>query len=224
MKKYAVIVGGGQGSRIGQVEPKQFILLQNKPIIWHTVKRFSEAYSDFEIIVVLPEDWLEKGRTMLSGLDLIRPIKFCSGGKSRFHSVQRGLEFIKEQSIVFIHDAVRCLVSHDLIHRCYHHALQYGTAIPVTDASNSIRMVEGGASRSIDRHLIKLVQTPQTFKSDIILRAYQQSYQESFTDEAMVVEAMGETVSLVQGDPQNIKITHPLDLLVAEQLLSAAAE
>jgi 2-C-methyl-D-erythritol 4-phosphate cytidylyltransferase len=220
MKKYAVIVGGGRGSRMGHAEPKQFLLLQQKPVFWHTVKKFMDAFDDIEIIVVLPADWIEKGKHLLNDLNSNGEIKFCTGGETRFHSVRAGLQFIKEDSIVFIHDAVRCLVSNSLIHHCFQHAMENGSAIPVTDAKDSIRLVETNGSRSIDRHLIKLVQTPQTFKSNIILSAYQQPYQEGFTDEAMVVESLGETVSLVDGDPKNIKITLPTDLLVASQLLS----
>ena len=221
MKKYAVIVGGGLGSRMGQTTPKQFLLLDKKPIIWQTVQRFVEAYRDTEIIVVLPEDWLDAGRDILSEFNGSVIMKFCAGGETRFHSVQRGLKFVKEESIVFIHDAVRCLLSVSLIHRCYQQALENGSAIPAIDAQDSVRLVEPKGNRSIDRHLVKLVQTPQTFKSEIILRAYQQQFKESFTDEAMVVEAMGESVNLVAGEAQNIKITHPFDLEVARQFLSA---
>lgn len=205
---------------MGQAEPKQFLLLQQKPVIWHTVKKFIEAFDDIEIIVVLPADWIEKGRALLKDLNSVGIMKFCTGGETRFHSVRAGLQFITEDSIVFIHDAVRCLVSITLIHRCFQHAMENGSAIPVVDTKDSIRLIEINGSRSIDRHLVKLVQTPQTFKSNIILSAYQQTYQEGFTDEAMVVESSGETVSLVDGDPRNIKITLPTDLMVARQLLS----
>jgi 2-C-methyl-D-erythritol 4-phosphate cytidylyltransferase len=220
MKKYAVIVGGGRGSRMGHDEPKQFLLLQRKPIIWHTVKRFIEAYADIEIIVVLPADWLEKGQSMLMDLNSATIIRCCEGGQTRFDSVRAGLQFVKEESIVFIHDAVRCLVSHTLIHRCFQRAVEYGSAIPAIDARDSIRLIDMNGSRSIDRHLVKLVQTPQTFKSDVILRAYRQQYRENFTDEAMVVESLGESVRLIEGEPQNIKITLPIDLIIASQLLS----
>jgi 2-C-methyl-D-erythritol 4-phosphate cytidylyltransferase len=205
---------------MGQAEPKQFLLLHKKSVIWHTVKKFIEAYDDIEIIIVLPADWIEKGKALLKDLKSATELKFCGGGETRFHSVRAGLQFVKEDSIVFIHDAVRCLVNNSLIQRCYQHAMENGSAIPVTDAKDSIRLIETNGSRSIDRHLVKLVQTPQTFKSNIILSAYQQPYQEGFTDEAMVVESLGQTVSLVEGDPRNIKITLPSDLIVASQLLS----
>jgi 2-C-methyl-D-erythritol 4-phosphate cytidylyltransferase len=167
----------------------------------------------------LPEEYYDTGLTICAEINAIHPIQTITGGNTRFHSVQKGLSLIREQSIVFIHDAVRCLLTPSLIHHCFEEAQKFGSAVPCVDAKDSVRLIHATGHKSIKRSDIKLVQTPQTFQSAILLPAYQANYHEDFTDDASVVEASGYEVHLVDGEPNNIKITTPLDLAIADELL-----
>jgi 2-C-methyl-D-erythritol 4-phosphate cytidylyltransferase len=220
MKKYAVIVAGGSGVRMGTAIPKQFLLLKNQPVIVHSLLAFFYAFSDIEIILVLPENYIAEGKKLISQYGLpANKIHVVSGGPTRFHSVQNGLKEVMEQSVVFVHDAVRCLVSADLIKRCYQQTVELGSAIPAITATDSIRIEKENYPEVVDRNLVKIIQTPQTFLSNIILPAFEQEYQDSFTDEATVVEAFGKRIFLIEGEKNNIKVTTPIDLIVAENLL-----
>jgi 2-C-methyl-D-erythritol 4-phosphate cytidylyltransferase len=219
MKKYAVIVAGGSGIRMGSVLPKQFLLIHNKPILWYTLHTFLKSFKDIHIILVLPAEYYDTGLAICDELVSANPIQSIIGGDTRFHSVQKGLSLINEQSIVFIHDAVRCLLSPSLIHHCFEEALLFGSAIPCIDSKDSVRLIHATGHKSIKRSEIKLVQTPQTFQSELLLPAYKAEYRESFTDDASVVEAYDHEIHLVEGEPNNIKITTPLDLAIAEELL-----
>jgi 2-C-methyl-D-erythritol 4-phosphate cytidylyltransferase len=220
MKKFAVIVAGGSGLRMGAASPKQFLLLKGKPLLRHTIDAFLDAYHDMQVIVVLPEDYLEFGNTMIDEMIDKNRIQITTGGATRFHSVQNGLKLINEPSIIFVHDGVRSLVSKTLIQQCFEQALEKGSAIPAVAATDSIRLVNGEESSIANRNNIRIIQTPQTFKSNILLPAFNQIYEEKFTDEATVVEAFGTKVFLCEGDYNNIKITRPIDLLVAENILN----
>lgn len=220
MQKKAVIVAGGNGLRMGAFIPKQFLLLKGKPLLWHTLNTFLQAYSDLEIILVLPEEHIERGEAIIAELAEPSRVTITKGGATRFHSVQNGLKLITEESIVFVHDGVRCLVSTPLIQRCYEQSLAKGSAIPAVAATDSIRIAtENEQSIVADRTKVRIIQTPQTFKSSLLIPAFQQNYSESFTDEATVVEAFGESVFLVEGDYNNIKVTRPVDLVIAEKIL-----
>ncbi len=219
MKKIAVIVAGGSGSRMKSALPKQFLLLNNKPVLYYALDTFLKAYSDLTIILVLPEEYIAAGQEIIDAYFDYNRIQITEGGRTRFHSVQNGLQLITEESIVFVHDGVRCLLSTDLIHRCYEAALEYGSAVPVTDSKDSVRLQREDRNEAIDRNLIKLVQTPQTFHSKILLPAYKIDFKDKFTDEATVVEAFGLKIHLVEGEENNFKITRPVDILIAEQLL-----
>ncbi|HTB25554.1 MAG TPA: 2-C-methyl-D-erythritol 4-phosphate cytidylyltransferase [Puia sp.] len=219
MKKYAVIVAGGSGTRMGSELPKQFLLIHDKPILWYTLHAFLKSYKDIHIILVLPTDYYDPGRAICDEINSLYPIQTIVGGATRFHSVQTGLALIKEQSVIFVHDGVRCLLSPSLIHLCYEETLRFGSAIPCIDSKDSIRILSDSGYRAIKRTDVKMVQTPQTFLSDIILSAYQVVYQEAFTDDASVAEAAGHSIHLVEGEEDNIKITTPLDLAIAEELL-----
>jgi 2-C-methyl-D-erythritol 4-phosphate cytidylyltransferase len=221
MKKIAVIVAGGSGSRMNSALPKQFLLLNNKPVLFYTIDTFLKAYSDLNIILVLPEEYIAAGQEIIDAYFDYNRIQITEGGRTRFHSVQNGLQLITEESIVFVHDGVRCLLSKDLIHRCYNAALEHGSAIPVIDSKDSVRLQREDHNEAIDRNLVKLVQTPQTFHSKILLPAYKIDFKDKFTDEATVVEAFGLKVHLVEGEENNFKITKPIDILVAEQLLTS---
>ena len=219
MKKYAVIVAGGSGTRMGSELPKQFLLIHDKPILWYTLHAFLKSYKDIHIILVLPTDYYDPGRAICDEINSLYPIQTIVGGTTRFHSVQTGLSLIKEQSVIFVHDGVRCLLSPSLIHLCYEETLRFGSAIPCIDSKDSVRIMSDSGHRAIKRTDVKMVQTPQTFLSDIILPAYQVVYQEAFTDDASVAEAAGHSIHLVEGEEDNIKITTPLDLAIAEELL-----
>lgn len=220
MKKYAVIVAGGSGSRMKANLPKQFLLLNGKPVLYYTLSTFLKAYDDLEIILVLPEDHIAAGQEIIDAFFNYERIKITAGGRTRFHSVQNGLELIKEESIIFVHDGVRCLLTTDLIHRCYDAAIEFGSAIPVIDSKDSVRMVHEDSNEPLERSKIKLVQTPQTFHSKILLPAYKIDYKDKYTDEATVAEAFGLKVHLVEGEEGNIKITRPVDLTVAEGMIN----
>lgn len=219
MKKFAVIVAGGTGSRMNSSIPKQFLLLNGKPVLYYTIHTFLKAYDDLEVILVLPEEYSAAGKEIVDAFFDHNRIKTAFGGRTRFHSVQNGLQLVNEESIVFVHDAVRCLVSVDLIRRCYNAALENGSAIPVIDCKDSVRLTTEEGNEALERDAIKLVQTPQTFHSKILLPAFNIDYKEKFTDEATVVEAFGLKVNLVEGEENNFKITRPVDMLIAERLL-----
>lgn len=221
MKKYAIIVAGGIGKRMGSLLPKQFLMLKNKPVLYYTIKTFLEAYDDLKVILVLPDEYTDLGREIIDAYFDDRRIQITAGGETRFHSVQNGLRVLEGEGIVFVHDAVRCLLTTDLIHRCYEHALQMGSAVPVVRTRDSMRLLneEQNDNEVLDRTKVVLVQTPQTFHSRILQPAFEIDFKERFTDEATVVEAFGLKISLVEGEENNLKITRPVDLAIAEKIL-----
>ena len=220
MKKIAVIVAGGTGTRMNNTVPKQFLLLQNKPVLFYTLDTFLKAYDDMQIVLVLPEEHVAAGQEIIDAFFDYSRIKITTGGRTRFHSVQNGLALVEEESIIFVHDAVRCLITKDLIRRCYDTAVEEGSAIPVITSKDSVRIVKGANNEALERSSVKLVQTPQTFHSKILLPAFNIDYKDKFTDEATVVEAFGLRVQLLEGEENNFKITSPIDLILAEQVIS----
>lgn len=219
MQKYAVIVAGGSGLRMGADKPKQFLLLRGKPILYHTIQQFLKAFPDMLIYLVLPNDFLQEGQELIKEFGPSAHIQLVVGGATRFHSVQNGLQKITAPGIVFVHDGVRCLLSEDLIKDCYKQALEKGSAIPAVAATDSIRIVNAGGSQVANRNLVRIIQTPQTFQTSLLLPAFETVYQDAFTDEATVLEASGQQVYLIEGEYNNIKITRPVDLLIAENIL-----
>ncbi|MEO6948046.1 MAG: 2-C-methyl-D-erythritol 4-phosphate cytidylyltransferase [Ginsengibacter sp.] len=223
MKKIALIVAAGNGSRMNNEIPKQFLLLKHKPILYYSIQAFLEAFDDIEIILVLPQEFMANGQEIVDGYFDNSRFRFCAGGRTRFHSVQNGLAMIDDadESIIMVHDGVRCLLTPGLIRRCYDAALEFGTAIPVLPCKDSVRIVEENNENSIvDRNRLRLVQTPQAFHNKILLPAFKIDYKDQFTDEASVVEAFGIKLNLIDGEEHNIKITAPLDLQLAEILLA----
>jgi 2-C-methyl-D-erythritol 4-phosphate cytidylyltransferase len=218
MHKYAIIVAGGTGTRMGGDVPKQFHLLKGKPVLWHTLKAFTEAYDDMQIVLVLPENNIDKGEQIIKEFPS-HQIHITVGGETRFQSVKNGLRFVENPSIVLVHDGVRCLVSLQLIHRCAEATLEKGNAIPAIYATDTIRIETSSGNELIDRHRVHIIQTPQTFLSNIIKPAFEQAYQETFTDDAAVVEKTGVKINLIEGEATNIKITKPIDLIIAEKIL-----
>jgi 2-C-methyl-D-erythritol 4-phosphate cytidylyltransferase len=223
MTKYAIIVAAGTGTRMGGNLPKQFMLLKDKPLIYYSIKAFLDAYDDLQVILVLPVAYMDRGEEIIDAYFEKERIRITSGGDTRFQSVKNGLKLVEEESIVFVHDAARCLVSKSLIHRCHDVATQMGSAIPVVLSQDSVRLVDGDDNEPIDRTRIALVQTPQTFHSKILIPAYQIDHKDKYTDEATVVEAYGLKVFLIEGEETNIKITRPIDLIIAEKLIAAGS-
>jgi len=213
-------VAGGSGTRMGASLPKQFMLLRDKPLLYYTLKAFLEAYDDLQLILVLPVDYTDMGQEIIDAFFDKERIRITAGGDTRFQSVKNGISVVEEESIIFVHDGVRCLVSKELIHRCYQQTLETGTAVPVVPSKDSIRLITDDGNEAYDRNKVMLVQTPQTFHSKILIPAFQIGYKDKFTDEATVVEAFGMKVSLVEGEENNIKITRPVDLLIAERILN----
>src|SRR5258706_2789087 len=187
MHKYTIIVAGGTGTRMGGELPKQFQLLKGKPVLWYTLKAFTEAYDDVQVILVLPQNHIERGELIAKEFPLHR-IRITTGGETRFQSVKNGLQLVDAHAIVFVHDAVRCLVTPQLIRRCAETALEKDNAIPSIAATDTIRIETASGNESVDRNLVRIIQTPQTFFSNVIKEAYQQPYNDSFTDEANVLE------------------------------------
>jgi 2-C-methyl-D-erythritol 4-phosphate cytidylyltransferase len=219
MKKYVLIVAGGLGLRINAGTPKQFIVAGGKPLLMHTIQNFFEYDSKTEIIVVLPENQIETWKNLCSQHSFGIKHRICPGGERRFDSVSNGLTEIKGNGIVFIHDGVRPFVSHDTLSRCFETASNHGNAIPVYPVTESLRKLDFGKNISVDRSKYYTVQTPQTFKVSLIKKAYNQEYSPLFTDDASVLESIGKSINLVDGNPENIKITYPHDLLFSEILL-----
>jgi 2-C-methyl-D-erythritol 4-phosphate cytidylyltransferase len=221
MKKFVIIVAGGSGSRMGTEIPKQFLELCGKPVLMHTIQVFHDFDPESKIILVLPEDqqlfW--EGLCLKHSFSLVHQV--VSGGKTRFHSVQNGLSQIDGEGIVFIHDGVRPLVSRETLGRCLETAQESGNAIPVLPVTESLRKLEGEQNISVDRSQYFSVQTPQTFRSNQILEAFQQDFDPAFTDDASVAEKAGFSIQMVEGNRENIKITTPTDLIIAEALLKS---
>jgi 2-C-methyl-D-erythritol 4-phosphate cytidylyltransferase len=220
MKKYALIVAGGSGSRMGVEIPKQFIEILGKPIIIHTLEIFSIAIPDVEFVVVMNPQWHQLWKKVLQQFPVSNSIITTDGGPTRFHSVKNGLgKIIDNHSVVGIHDAVRPMVEEEVIHAAYKEAEVFGNAIPVVPVYESIRIKDGPFNEPIDRNKLMVVQTPQCFQTALIKDAYRQNFDERFTDDAMVLENTGERIRLVNGNIENIKITKPSDVRIAEAFM-----
>ena len=223
MKKTAIIVAGGTGQRMGTTLPKQFLAIEGKSILLHTIDQFISAFSDINFVIVLPADYIHEGENTIASSGLSQSFQFVAGGDTRFQSVKNGLAQADPASIVFVHDAVRCLLTPDLIQRCYQQAVEKGSAIPAVSSTDTIRITEGTKHHVVDRSNVMMIQTPQTFNAALLKKAFEQVYQPSFTDEANVLEASGKEVYLIEGEYENIKITRPLDLAIAEYILAKRA-
>lgn len=221
MIRYAIIVAGGQGTRFGSDTPKQFLPLKGMPVLMHTIQKFAKCNA--KIIVVLPQAQIEMWKTLCDTHAFGTPHSVVSGGNSRFGSVKNALDTITPQAgdLVAVHDGVRPLVTQDIIEEAFHTAEACGTAIPTVEVTDTTRQLssDGTSSKVLFRSSLRAVQTPQTFDASLLKQAYNTPFSDTFTDDASVVEAAGHSVTLTHGSPQNIKITHPIDLLIAEELL-----
>ena len=215
MHKYAVIVAAGSGTRFGGTVPKQFQEIRGKSLLWHSVNAFQKTFKDIRLIIVLPPGFTRYGDQLPAEFPNTK-INITTGGDTRFQSVKNGLAFVTEDSIVCVHDAVRCLVSPALIQRVYETAEEKGTAIPAISSNDTIRIETGDVFKLVDRKKVKMIQTPQAFRSGILKKAFIQDFDESFTDEATVVEKAGFPIFITEGEETNIKVTHPADLKFAE--------
>ncbi len=216
LPEYAIIVAGGSGSRMQHQLPKQFIEVAGKPILMHTIERFYTYNSSLRIIVVLPQEQLTAWR------ELCRKHTFkvfhmtVTGGATRFQSVKNGLGAVMGDGLIAVHDGVRPFVDVEIIREAFKAAEQHGSAVVAVSPKDSIRELSEEGSHAVQRDKYKLVQTPQCFKADILRKAYEQPEQEYFTDDASVVESIGESIKLIEGSYRNIKITTPEDLILAE--------
>lgn len=219
---YTIIVAGGSGIRMNASIPKQFLELNGLPILMHTVKAFYTYNNDMRIILVLPEHDIPYWEKLCEGHAFKIPLAVVKGGATRFESVRNGLMHIKNsQGVVSVHDGVRPLVSQRLIHESFSTAIEKGSAVAAIALKDSIRKVTTDGNEAVDRAAYRLVQTPQVFLLPVIKSAYKAAKHSNFTDDATVVESSGHTIQLIEGEGQNIKITTPEDLLVAEHLLKS---
>lgn len=219
-KRFAVIVAGGKGTRMQSDLPKQFLLLKGKPILMHTLEVFYTYDASVEIILVLPKDQQVYWKELCEEFFFSVPHQIADGGSTRFHSVFNGLSKIKGEGVVAIHDGVRPFVSLSVLAACYGEAEKKKAIIPVIDVQESLREIKGeGETRMVDRSKFLIVQTPQVFEVETLKNAYKQPYTSLFTDDASVVEANGGVIHTVKGNEENIKLTTPYHLKIAESLM-----
>ncbi|MCC8407306.1 2-C-methyl-D-erythritol 4-phosphate cytidylyltransferase [Mucilaginibacter sp. UR6-1] len=218
---YAIIVAGGSGTRMQSALPKQFLLLNGRPLMFYTLEAFSNSAAKPRLIVVMHPDFHAYWAGLCERHKFNVPHSVVAGGSTRFHSVKNGFDTVDDvDALIAVHDAVRPLTSPDVIDHAYQHTQKHGNAVVAVKSRDSVRRVKNGLSTALVRDEIYLVQTPQTFTYRQLQEAYQQPYNDSFTDDASVVEAAGYTINLVEGNDTNIKITYPADIAIAEILLS----
>ena len=222
MKRYAIIVAGGKGLRMGGELPKQFIPIEGRPVLMRTLDAFHACDASIQLILVLPHDHQAYWHELCAQYQFVVPHRIADGGATRFHSVQSGLSLVDApEALVAVHDGVRPFVSPEVIRRCYAEAEAHGAVVPVIPVVETVRQLVGEGSKTVARDAYRLVQTPQTFRATLLRRAYEQPYCDAFTDDASVVEALGSAVSLVDGNRENIKLTTPFDLIVAKALVDS---
>lgn len=220
MKEYLIIVAGGIGKRFDSKTPKQFLNIAGRPLLMHTISGFYNYSKEIEIFLVLPQEYFEFWKNLCFEYKFEIDHRLVEGGSERFYSVKNALNNIPDKSYVAIHDGVRPLVDQTTIKKCFTEVKKFGNAIPVSKINDSIRQIgDDEKSIAIDRSKFRIIQTPQTFYSEKIKQAYLQKFDECFTDDASVLESMGEEIHLIEGNSENIKITKKSDLQFAEALL-----
>lgn len=218
-KQAVIFVAGGTGTRMGSPLPKQFLTLNNVPILVHTLRNFFLFNRNFEMIVVMHHDYISFWKDLCLQFEDVPEHTVVAGGEERFHSVKNGIEAVSSDvQHIAIHDAVRPLVSHETLTRCFKALHEHNAVVPTIPINDSIREVHGVLNKSVDRSLYRRIQTPQCFESTVLKEAYSKPFSLLFTDDASVVEANGHSVFLVEGNLENIKITSPIDLIVGESL------
>jgi 2-C-methyl-D-erythritol 4-phosphate cytidylyltransferase len=224
LKRYVILVAAGRGSRMQSQIPKQFLRLDGKPVILHSIAAFAEFDPELTVILVLPADQFVLWEKISAEFEVPLRVTITAGGETRFESVKNGLALIPDDDgLVAVHDAVRPLVTKKTIGTTFKAAERYGNAVPAIPLSDSIRQIESTRSVAVDRSRYCLIQTPQCFFTSLLKRAYQQEYKYTFTDDASVVESLGEQIHLVDGNEENFKLTTPVDLVIAEALLKHRA-
>lgn len=219
MDKHVIIVAGGIGKRMHSEIPKQFLNIAGKPILIHTFECFINYSKDIKITLVLPKPYIDFWKSLCKRFNFETEHIVKEGGKTRFNSVRNGLKDIHSDSLIAIHDGVRPLVSKETLNRVFKKAEESGNAIPVVKINESLRKINDNNSFFVNRREYRLIQTPQCFHAELIKKAYQQDFKEEFTDDATVVEAMGIKINLVDGNSENVKITRPVDIKIAEAFL-----
>jgi 2-C-methyl-D-erythritol 4-phosphate cytidylyltransferase len=220
MQKTVIIVAGGLGLRMNSELPKQFLPINDLPLIFHTIRTFHTYDNNLRFLIALHPNYF---KLFLSLVEKHTPgirYELTQGGDTRFQTVKTALQQVTDEEIVAVHDAVRPFVSHPVIRECFSIAEQKGNAIPVVGVIDSLRVADQKGNRPVNRSEMRIVQTPQVFQSKILRAAYQQNYHPSFTDDATVLETLGISINLVEGNSENIKITTPDDLLFAEYRLN----
>jgi 2-C-methyl-D-erythritol 4-phosphate cytidylyltransferase len=220
MNLYALIVAGGAGKRMGTDIPKQFLELAGKPVLMHSIERFRRFDNTIGIIVVIPENQFVLWENLREKHSFSVSHTLVKGGSSRFFSVKNGLQEVEDNAIVAIHDGVRPLVSTNTITRCFRAAEEFGNGIPVINMSDSVRMITEKGNIPVNRHSLRIIQTPQVFNARLIKKAYLRDFSPEITDDAMLLEKTGEMIHLVEGNRENIKITNPEDLVIAGALIN----
>lgn len=221
--KYALIVAGGKGLRMGSDIPKQFLPVGGKPVLMRTLEAFHAYDSGVKIILVLPHSQQDYWKRLCDQYQFQIPHTLVDGGETRFHSVKNGLAKVQGSALVAVHDGVRPFVSQDVLSRCYALAEDKMAVVPVIEVVETVRRLQDGASVTVSRDDYRLVQTPQVFDADLLRRAYSQVYTSAFTDDASVVEALGAKITLTEGNRENIKITTPFDLKIAAVLAESCS-
>lgn len=220
-KEYALIVAGGKGTRIKSKLPKQFLELSGLPILMHTINAFYRYSQTITVILILPEDDFQIWEKLCKKHNFIQPVILQHGGETRFQSVKNGLDKITDDGLVAIHDGVRPLISEDIIGASFRLAAVHESAVAAVRLKDSIRMTDQDTTKAMDRSRFRLIQTPQTFQVSLIKEAYKIKEDSTLTDDASVAEKAGHTISLFEGSYENLKITTPEDLIVAEALLKS---
>ena len=218
---YVIIVAGGKGLRMGSDIPKQFLPIGGKPVLMRTLERFRTYSDDLQIILVLPEAQQDYWRQLCEKYHFDVEYQLANGGQTRFHSVQNGLALVPDnaEGVVGVHDGVRPFPSIEVIRNCYETAREKKAVIPVIPVVETVRHLENEGSMTVPRSDYRLVQTPQTFDIQLLKAANHQPYNDGFTDDASVVESYGHAITLVEGNRENIKITTPYDMKIAEVLI-----
>jgi 2-C-methyl-D-erythritol 4-phosphate cytidylyltransferase len=219
MQKYAIVVAGGIGKRMEASVPKQFLEINGYPILYYSIKKFYDYDNDIKIVVVMNQNYIQFWKECILKYKISIPHLVVAGGEERFYSVQNALKILEGDGIVGIHDAVRPFVKLETIQRCFETAKNKGNAIPVIKLTDSIRQFTHFGSESVSRKNFRIVQTPQCFKLRLLKKAYQQNFRDYFTDDASVLEAFGESIHMVEGNIENIKITTPFDYQIAPVIL-----
>lgn len=218
--RYMVVVAAGRGERMGSEIPKQFLPLNGKPILMRTIEKIYSTDKFIKIVLVLSKEHQDYWRLLCEEYGFSIEHKVVEGGSQRFFSVQNAINTIEQDSIIGIHDGVRPLASRQAIRDCFDKAESDNNAILAIKPNESIRQIKGGATKSIDRNSIWIVQTPQCFDSKTLKQAYSQEYRKEFTDDASVVEQLGVIINIVEGNRENIKITTPIDIVYAENIIN----